>query len=86
MVCHVNGPIQCSKIGQLCRLKLSKKMKNRDNVPAAGGFFLKIWIKLAYFSYILTLFLSKSAGAKTYFCPLTLKSKGTYVIENKALA
>ena len=51
-------------------------MKNRDNVPAAGGFFLKIWLKLAYFSYILTLFLSKSEGAKTYFGPLTLKSEG----------
>ena len=51
-------------------------MKNRDNVPAAGGFFLKIRLKLAYFSYILTLFLSKSEGAKTYFGPLTLKSEG----------
>ena len=38
--------------------------------------FLKIWLKLAYFSYILTLFLSKSEGAKTYFGPLTLKSEG----------
>ena len=51
-------------------------MKTRDNVPAAGGFFLEIWLKLAYFSYILTLFLSKSGGAKTYFGPLTLKSEG----------
>ena len=67
--------IQCSKICQLCKLTV-KKMKNRDNVPAAGRFFLKIWLKLAYFSYILTLFLSKSEGAKTYFGPLTLKSEG----------
>ena len=44
--------------------------------PPQAVFFLKIRLKLAYFSYILTLFLSKSEGAKTYFGPLTLKSEG----------
>ena len=77
--------IQCSKIGQLCKLTV-KKDEKPIKCARRRRISLKIRLKLTYFSYILTLFLSKSAGAKTYFCPLTLKSKGTYVFENKALA
>ena len=67
--------IQCSKIGHLCKLTVKKDKKSRK-CARRRRIFSKIRLKLAYFSYILTLFLSKSEGAKTYFGPLTLKSEG----------
>ena len=74
-------PCKCpSNVKKLvnCVPKLTVK-KDEKSRKCAGRrwIFLKIrLLKLAYFWYILTLFLSKSAGTKTYFGPLTLKSEG----------